>query len=44
MYYTVEVEGETKTWFSLEYAMTDLFSRGFLSGTWTFSKHEGDPS
>jgi hypothetical protein len=44
MYYTVEVDGETRAWLSLEYAMTDLFSRGFESAEWTFSKHDGDPS
>lgn len=43
MYYTVEVDGERKVWFSMEYAMTDLFSRGFLSDSWKFEKCPGDP-
>lgn len=27
--YRVTVDGEAKTWLSLEYALTDTFSRGF---------------
>jgi hypothetical protein len=29
MYYTVKVDGESRNWLSLEYALGDLFSRGF---------------
>lgn len=43
MYYTVKVDEETRTWLSLEYALTDVFSRGFMGEEWTVSKHSGTP-
>jgi len=43
MYYTVEVDGEVRTWLSMEYAFTDVFSRGYMGESWTLSKHPGEP-
>ena len=43
MYYTVDVDGDTKTWLTMEYAFTDVFSRGFMGNEWTISRHNGEP-
>jgi len=43
MYYTVEVDGETKTWLTMEFAFTDVFSRGFIAENgWTLRSHPGE--
>lgn len=38
--YKVTVSNETKVWATLEWALTDLFSRGALQETWTIEKVE----
>jgi hypothetical protein len=39
--YRVTVEGEVKTWVTLEYAMADVFSRGF-GKFWTLESIPGE--
>jgi len=36
--FKVTINGEQRDFYSLEYALTDLFSRGFESPEWTLEK------